>query len=122
MPRSVKLLVGAATAAPLVLAAYLLFRMIDLLRGIVQRGGNVSPDTLADWIPGALAVPIAAAVLTTLLLAFYIWHLITRRNQARGELHVPIWLLVFVLLPMFAMPVYWFCHVWPEPDTAGARV
>ena len=123
MPRPTKLLLGVATAVPLVLIGYLLVRFLSFFLGVVDHGGVVFQGRIADAFHELLTVQLTTLGLLVALLGVYLWHLLVHNARRDPSGHVPLWVIALVFVPMFAMPIYWLTKIWPESEAPqrGAR-
>lgn len=115
MPRFLKLLLGAATALLFALSGYLFLRLFGLVIDVVDRGGSVPSDWLREPALELGRVVFVGVLLLVVLFAAYLWHLLVHRaGRTAAGWHDALWVGAFLVLPMFAMPIYWLTHVWPE--------
>lgn len=122
MPRSLKILLGAATALLLVLSGYVFVRAFGMMIDVVDQGGSVAPDWLRETVLELGRVVLFGVGLMVALLAAYLWHLLVHRpHRAAADWHDALWVGSFLMFPMFAMPIYWLTHVWPERRAETAR-
>lgn len=120
MPRSFKVLLGAATALPILLVGYLLVQVLGVVIGISNRGGSVQQGWIEDLIREFFLVQITALGILVVLFAVYLWHLLVHRASRNGG-EVVLWVVAMLFAPIFAMPVYWCTHVWPEKEPEPGR-
>jgi uncharacterized membrane protein YidH (DUF202 family) len=121
MPKSLKLLVGALTAVPVILSGYLVVRFVSVFFGVLESGGAVSADSLSKTFYELVGVQFVTAGVLIVLLGFYLWHLLVRQARRKESHHVAIWAIAFFVVPFVAMPVYWFTNIWPDGDVEPAR-
>lgn len=120
MPRSMKVLLGAATGVLLALAGYLLVRAFGFMIG-VARTGAVSQAELDSTFQEILTLQLVAVGFFVVLLGVYLWHLLVHTARRESAELTLLWTLALLVLPVFAMPVYWSTRIWPEnaPKQAG---
>ncbi len=107
-----KLLVGLVTASPLLVAIYIFYAItsgqLDVDPGPETHERLYQFNALNGWLSFALVVS-------------YVAHALFFSRVERGKR----WLraVVLVLGNVFAMPVYWFLHVWRvrAPETADSE-
>lgn len=121
MNRPARLLLGAATIAPLALFGFQLLRALGLAFDILHDGGSVHPASMFETMRGFVATQVATIALLVGLLCFYLWHVLVRRAHREPRDQVLIWVLALVFVPIVAMPIYWFTQIWPEGDARTAR-
>lgn len=113
MSRSQKILLGVATAAPIALVGYLLVRMLSMVLRVYYSGGSIQAGVVYDSFRELAAVQLVAIGLHVVLLAIYLRHAMARRAAWTSE-RLLLWTLLLLFLPLLAMPIYWFLHVWRE--------
>jgi len=64
------------------------------------------------------AVAFLTVAETVGLLAFYVVYVFRNAGIAPGKQFV--WIGMFVLWSVFAMPLFWYLHVWPKNGTPTA--
>ncbi|MBH24329.1 MAG: hypothetical protein CMH57_07755 [Myxococcales bacterium] len=105
MRNGLKLALGAATVWPLF---YIVAFTVAVLSMIVM-----APDMSAvgPW-PFLVLFPLHLITILGIfgLVAYYIYHLI--KNDGLDSTARIIWAIVLVKFNIFAMPVYWYLHVW----------
>ena len=121
MPRSLKVLLGAATAVPIVLAGYMLVRVLGVVVDTYDHGGAVQQGWLQGTLHDLLAVQVTAFGAVVALLGVYLWHLLVHRAQRKGG-QVALRLLAMLIAPIIAMPIYWFTNIWPESEFQPSRM
>ncbi|HTS83254.1 MAG TPA: hypothetical protein VMH40_21840 [Myxococcaceae bacterium] len=117
MSKGVKLLLGVATLWPLLyLGLFVGWWLSMMLR---MSSGH-------PWVPmqgplGGMGLVFGLHCLTMAwvagLLVVYIVD-VFRNPRVRNE-QKALWAVVLFLGNVFAMPVYWSLHVWPEPASGG---
>lgn len=119
MGKATKLLLGAATAWPIVYLALFTRTLVD-----VVAAGFVAPPELVEGSPARLAATFALHLATLLLVvalgAFY------ARDAARSaripeDRRVP-WLVANVAGGFLAQLPYWYLFVWREAEPLGTSV
>jgi len=121
MPRSLKVLLGAATAVPIGLVGYLLVRILGVVVGTSNHGGSVQQGWLQDTLHELLTAQLTALGVLVALLGPYLWHLLVHRAHRRGG-QVALWVLALLIAPIIAMPIYWLTNIWPEGELHQGRV
>lgn len=120
MPRSLELLLGAATAVPMVLAGYMLVRIFGVVVGIQDHGGSVQQGWLQAHFIDLLTVQVIALGVVVALLGVYLWHLLVHRAHRKGG-EVALWVLAMLIAPIIAMPIYWVTNIWREGGRQQSR-
>lgn len=115
MSTPLKLLLGVLSFGPAVGLVWTTVLMAIGFFTLANAGGSADPEQLVDLIRRCLPVSIVTSVITLALLAFYIWHLVTHGERKDGGF-VVLWCLLLVLLPLIAMPVYWWLYIRPKRD------
>lgn len=115
-------MLGVVTFVPLLVIVYLVVRTLQFMIGIADSGGSAAPEELGDLFRELLVINVATSLVLILLMGFYIWHVVAG-GVRKDPTHQVLWVVVIVLVPPVAMPVYWFLYVWPEPgrDAANGR-
>lgn len=121
MPRSLKLLLGAVTAVPLVLVGYLLARFLSVAIAVYDSGGSVYPARMWDTFYGLLTVQVVTLAILVVLLGVYLWHFLVHQARREANGQGALWVLALVFVPILAMPVYWLIHIWPEGEARQGR-
>jgi hypothetical protein len=101
--KPVKIVVGILTLWPLVYGASF---VAVAATSAAARGGEPPVDDAVF-----IALHASAALDLLGLYVFYIIH--ARKNKGLGNKR-DSWLILFVFLGLFAMPVYWIRYVWPR--------
>lgn len=103
IPQSLKVLVlGLTLWQPIYIVTFLVMVMTGSMMG-----SEASFQTL-------MAVHMATMVASIALLVFYIVHLF-KAPSIPGDKRV-LWGLALFMGAPIAMPIYFFAHVWPEPQ------
>jgi len=121
MPKSTKLLIGLFTALPLITCGYLAVRFLTVFFAIFENGGNVNPERIWDTFYELFGIQLATLGIVILLLGVYLWHLLVVHARQHIRANVPVWVIAFLLVPIVAMPVYWFVNIWPEGNNRDDR-
>lgn len=117
MKRTLELVLGVLTFAPLAIGLVSIVRLLNGFLSIAGSGGSVAPDMLSRFMFETFALNLVAAGLTVVLLLFYLWHLFVRRASLDPKEQL-LWFLLLFLFSVVAMPVYWFVHFWNEAPAA----
>jgi hypothetical protein len=119
MGKPAKVLLGAATAWPIVYLALFTRTLVD-----VTLAGFVPPPDLVEGSPVRLAATFAVHLATLLLIvtlgAFYARDAARSPRIPEGR-RVP-WLVANVAGGFLAQLPYWYLFVWREPEPLATRV
>ncbi len=114
MTKAMKILLGAATAWPIVYMVGFSAIVFSAAMGAVMggvNGGGSAPPTVGSMAP--MFVLHAFTMLETLgLLVFYVVHAI--KNDKLDQNTRLLWAVVIFVGNVLAMPIYYFLHVWPD--------
>jgi hypothetical protein len=113
MHRSLELLLGAATLVPLLLIGYSLLRFLGVFVGILTTD-VAQPGEVNNTFHGLIGVMVTTVGVVVALLGVYLWHLLVHRARREVVREVLPWVAALVLVPVVAMPIYWFTRIWPE--------
>ena len=101
-----RLLLGGLSLLPLASAIACAFVLIQ-----VQSQGSAESRSISQGISGALWPAFAYLAIAAPLVVAYAWHVLSRARIESG-LGKLAWIVLLVFAAPFAMPVYWYAHVW----------
>lgn len=117
MKRSNKVLLGGATFWP-ILYIFVLAGFIIAFKVLLR---DDEPSIAVGDAMSALAILLFAVAILTVLLSlglsvYYLVHAIKREDMKR-DMKIG-WAILFLFFGIFAQPVYWYMHIWKEPEFA----
>lgn len=128
LTRRSKIMAGVATAAyiglPFIIAGLVLLMAlaIPMLVLMSEQSGRGEPDALMvmPFLMMGVMFPTLCllAPLTIGLLVFYLAHII--KNTGASDTTRIILAVGLVFMPMLVMPLYYFMHIWPEPEAPAS--
>jgi hypothetical protein len=113
MNQPTKLVLGAATIAPLLISGWIFVWMLGEFNRIATSGGSTSPDQFGRMFEEFLSIVVVSTVLSLGLLIFYMWHVFVKRAGMDGTQQV-LWAIGFVMFGIVVMPIYWVMFILPD--------
>jgi hypothetical protein len=112
MSKPVKVLLGIATAWPLVYVGLFMFAIFGMM--ILEfYAPTVSSDEMPIWFFVLFAGYFLTFIWMMGLIVIYILHLFKTDRVPKDQ--KALWAVVIFLGNMLAMPVYWYLYIWREP-------
>lgn len=128
LTRRSKIMAGVATAAyiglPFILAGLVMLMALAMPMLVLmnEQSGRGEPDVLMvmPFLMMGVMFPTLCllAPLTIGLLVFYLAHII--KNTGASDTTRIILAVGLVFMPMLVMPLYYFMHIWPEPEAPAS--
>jgi hypothetical protein len=116
LSKPLKLLIGVLTVWPCLYLVLFLAVFAFMFLSFGRAGRGPSPAEIQQGFAVLFILHFATMVLVLGLMAFYIVHLFQARSVPQDR--KVLWAVILFLGNVFAMPVYWYMHVWrdPQPD------
>jgi len=112
MNKPLKILLGMATIWP---AIYMVLFFVTAFSAIFSPGGAPTPFPIGS--AGFIAAHLFTMLLSMGLMAFYIFRVV--KSDRLDNTRKIIWTLLIFMAGAFAMPVFWYLHVWREQPVAS---
>ncbi len=106
MTTSSKILLGAATAWPIIYMFVFIVTIFSTMRGAFNGGGFEEPSLMPIFV-----LHMFTALETLVLLVFYVVHAI--RNERLDQNTRLLWAILLFVGNMVAMPIYYIMNIWP---------
>ena len=123
MSRPKAVLLGIATVIPPVYFLVFLVAFFSLMMltfrelGNPALSGEPASNPVLAWIPALFVAHFIVMLLMFALIAIYLVFLFG--TSAVQQEYKVLWAVVLLLFGIFAMPVFWYLHVWRQPRPAG---
>lgn len=119
MKRSTKILLGAASIWPII---YMFIFFIFVFGVMFMSGAAPADPGQFDPAFGVGIIAIFVLHFLTIMLSlgltvFYVIHAI-KNDSIKSDMKA-VWVVLFFFGGVIAEPIYWYLHIWKEPQTAG---
>lgn len=108
MSQPVRIAIGLLTIAPVIL---MILAFVAFF-GSIEAGASYTQQEFYDRVAVPVRLGIAAAATVLAAMAVCVWHLMVRR--AGGDGQVLLWIVLFVVGGVLALPAYWGLRIWPD--------
>jgi hypothetical protein len=111
-----KVILGIFTFLPFVLFPLFLWQMFHSLGHVIFFGDRYDADSRDVMMPVfAFIIPVVLSGMGALaLLIFYVAHVVLNKKIEGSE--QLLWIILFIIVGIFAFPAYWFLRIWNNPD------
>ena len=111
-----KVVLGIFTFLPFILFPLFLWQMFHSLGTIILFSDRYDSDAQVVVMPVfAFIMPIILTGMVALaLLIFYIAHVVLNKKIDGSE--QLLWIILFIIIGIFAFPAYWFLRIWNNPS------
>ena len=122
MSKSAKIVLGFLTILPLIYFVVFISYVVVTISGALRSGG--APGDLPIF-PNFYVLFVLHMIVMILLIGLTIFYIVNVfRNDRVHENRKVLWAVVLFMGNIFAMPIYWYLHIWSEPkpvvDGTGA--
>ena len=108
-----KIIIGVLTFAQIIGVGAFIYKIITSISSLAT-AGNVEDAQAMEAMMGIMGGSTILSLLGLLLLIFYIIHVAQDKTTSGGG--KVGWILLFIFLGLFSMPIYFFMRVWNEKD------